>query len=542
MAEKVALDLLINAADSAKTVGEIKQSIKDIKNEMLKVGENSAEFKKLANAAAQAKDKLEDTQDAIAALDPGKLGTAFTNLGSKIAGGFQAAQGAMALFGSTGEDVQKAMLKVQAATAFAQGIQSVQDLGKAFKAFWLVLRANPIGLILTVVTALIGVFVALKDKVKIFGEAFDFASGIVSKGVQFFKDLSDAIGLSSFKLDELKEKTKQYNNAALRTQENVLKIETANYDRRIALAKELQKNTIDLEIEKEKFILSKTKEMQALAEKSGQNTLEYIQRVADSANRLKILQIKRNKELEDEEKLNAVTFNDAINTINEEQQAEELRRLTESEQAKTEILQTEADLRLQAQAELGLAQLEQEKKINEEKLLEAKRIADAKLSIEQSLFSGLSSLGQILINDGEKLQKFQKGLALAQLGVDTARALSSALANANAPTPDNVATGGLAGVAKYAGLAAMILANIAKAKQLLSSGGSFSAPTLGGGGASFNSPRPPQINPVSNTNTQINQNAVDNGQGQLLKVFVTETDISNTQNNVNQIVSQATIE
>ena len=128
-------------------------------------------------------------------------------------------------------------------------------------------------------------------------------------------------------------------------------------------------------------------------------------------------------------------------------------------------------------------------------------------------------------------------MALIQIGIDTATALSKALAVTQSPSPDNVATGGLAGVAKYAGIAAMIFANAAKAKQILSSGNSSgTAPTLGGGG---NSPST-QMNTTAPT-VPGSQSTILRDQPTMIKAIVVESDITNTQKRINSIQETAKI-
>ena len=76
-----------------------------------------------------------------------------------------------------------------------------------------------------------------------------------------------------------------------------------------------------------------------------------------------------------------------------------------------------------------------------------------------------------------------KAFGLAQIGVDTAIALTNAQASAFSPvSPDNVATGGLAGIAKYATYAAIILSNVAKARAILKGGSSAGGGASTGGG------------------------------------------------------------
>lgn len=78
--------------------------------------------------AGALKDQIADAKQEVNNLssDTRKL-DAFLTLGQGIAGGFAAAQGAMALFGDENEDVQKALLKVQSAVAVLNGVQAVAN-------------------------------------------------------------------------------------------------------------------------------------------------------------------------------------------------------------------------------------------------------------------------------------------------------------------------------------------------------------------------------------------------------------------------------
>lgn len=149
----VDIDLLINTANSANSIKEVRTQLKAIKDAMVAAGEDSDEFHKLALAAEELKGKLDDVNDRIKAVDPDGF-AALTGFASKAAGAVGAVTGAMALFGSESEEVQKAMMKVQAAMQLTQGIESVKGLGKAFKTLWAVIQANPI-------IALVAAFVAL---------------------------------------------------------------------------------------------------------------------------------------------------------------------------------------------------------------------------------------------------------------------------------------------------------------------------------------------------------------------------------------------
>jgi hypothetical protein len=105
---------------------------------------------------------------------------------------------------------------------------------------------------------------------------------------------------------------------------------------------------------------------------------------------------------------------------------------------------------------------------------------DAIISAASDIFNGVSGFAGSLIKDQKKLEKFNKATALVQIGIDTAKAISSLVALSNA-NPFNSVTAGAAGVAQYASGIIQIATNMMKAKQILSSGGT---PSAGGGGTS----------------------------------------------------------
>jgi hypothetical protein len=120
-----------------ESVKSLKAQIKEATNEAValaqKFGEFSPEAIKAAQRVANLKDQMEDFQQKVQALNPDKFNQINT-IAKGVANGFQAAQGAMALFGAESEDVQKALLKVQGAMALAQGLEGLGEAGKQLKA------------------------------------------------------------------------------------------------------------------------------------------------------------------------------------------------------------------------------------------------------------------------------------------------------------------------------------------------------------------------------------------------------------------------
>lgn len=147
------LDIVIGNAQAAQSVGEIRKQLKELKNAMLQVGEDSAEFNKLAAAAGDLKERMDAANDAVKAFSPDAL-DAVANFAGKAASGISLVTGAMGLFGDQSEETEKALLKVQSAMAFAQGIQGVKDFGKAISGLFNIISANPIGVFMIAITAL----------------------------------------------------------------------------------------------------------------------------------------------------------------------------------------------------------------------------------------------------------------------------------------------------------------------------------------------------------------------------------------------------
>jgi hypothetical protein len=150
--------------------------------------------------------------------------------------------------------------------------------------------------------------------------------------------------------------------------------------------------------------------------------------------------------------------------------------------------------------------------------------AEAEALAKEELYYLSQDLGNAVVTLLGEQTAAGKAVALAQVAADTARALSGALANANSPTPDNVASGGLAGIAKYIALATTIATNAKRAIDIVKSenvsgAASGSAPTTGGGfTGSFNAPT-----------IRLPRREEFTGQQ---RIYVTEYDISNTQERV----------
>lgn len=176
----------------------------------------------------------------------------------------------------------------------------------------------------------------------------------------------------------------------------------------------------------------------------------------------------------------------------------------------------------------GIAKIEKQKE----------DVRNAGFKTAESIVGSLGSL----MEGNEKAQKgvlaVQKAMTLAQIGIDTAKAISS-LTAMSAGNPANAVTGGVAGVLQYATGIATILSNVAQAKKLLSGSGSGSISA--GGGSRVNAP---SFNNQTNTQTGNSGgggNGTATGYIPTTKVVLVESELEAMQGRVKQVQQIATI-
>jgi hypothetical protein len=171
---------------------------------------------------------------------------------------------------------------------------------------------------------------------------------------------------------------------------------------------------------------------------------------------------------------------------------------------------------------------------------------DARLQIAADIANGINTVGAAFIKDQKKLEKFNKANALIQIGIDTGKAISSLVAASNA-NPLNAPTAGAAGIAQFATGIIQIATNIAKAKQILTSGGT---PTSGGGGGSTGGggesanvaqqvPQAAQLFGSANAGGTMSAGGTTNESSMTVTAVVSETQVTNVQNKINKINKNA---
>jgi hypothetical protein len=220
--------------------------------------------------------------------------------------------------------------------------------------------------------------------------------------------------------------------------------------------------------------------------------------------------------------------------VEEDAQAKELKANLE-QIAQAEILQVQQEGR-----DRELAILEEHAK--KQKAIEDKAVADVKKAEEDkkklrqdglsAAGSVLGSLNQLIAASGQNSKEavaLQKTLAVAQIAIDTAKAITGAIAQAQSvPYPGNL-------VAIATGVAAVV-AGIASAVQTLNT-----ADVPGGSAPPPQAPQTataPAIQQATAGTTELG--GVEQAQLAPIQAYVVETEVTGNQNNVNQIESQAT--
>ena len=332
--------------------------------------------------------------------------------------------------------------------------------------------------------------------------------------------------------------------------EERIKREDAQFDLMNKLTmsqKEYEKQKLTEEIDKQMEIADGNAELEKLLlEQLGKDKAAIDQKYADEAE-------KKRKEEEDkikaEEEKKAAALKqaqDLIFNMNATQEQKDIRALEEKYAEEQKILGDNAAAQLQLTKKFEEDKTAIENKYTLEKIENAKKEREAKLALASDIANGLNEVGSAFIKDQKKLEKFNKANALIQIGIDTAKAIS-ALVAASQSNPFNGVTAGAAGIAQFASGIIQIATNVAKAKQILTSGGSASA---GGGGTSSEStggganvaqqvPQAAQLFGSANTGNVISAGGETANNSMTVTAVVSETQITNVQNKITKINKNA---
>jgi peptidoglycan hydrolase-like protein with peptidoglycan-binding domain len=544
MAEEIiGVKVKVDAGDVGKSVGSLKQQLREAQNDVTalseKFGATSKEAINAAKRAAELKDAIGDAKALTDAFNPDAKFKALTASLSGVAGGFAALQGAVGLFGKQTEAVEKTLLKVQSAMALSQGLQAVGEsidsfkqlgavigsgVSKAFGTLRSAIISTGIGALVVGVGLLIANFETVKKVVLNFipglGKLADFVGNLVTK-------FTDFVGITS-EADRVLEKLSKTNAKANENIEARVKLLTAQGGK-----------------EKEIYALQKeanANETNALRERlklTGKLTEEEAKRFRELKVESAVLDATEQKRIADR---NAQAAKDAAakqaerdKARKEREEGEELIRRDKELAAnltKTEILGVTAagkDALIQTQvvakgvtnaivvsateqADAKKTLTDYEKKLDQEKF-------DAQLGLAQQT---LSIVGGLV----DQNSVAGKAIAVTQAIINTYQGASKAIAQ-----------GGIFGPVAAAATIAAGLINVKKiiSTKVPSAKGTGNVAEAGAPSMSMASAPISPSAPIQNTVTSLSQQSINQMGSATGRAYVVESDITNQQEKIIRI-------
>jgi hypothetical protein len=454
MSEVAAINLTINVGNAPKTLGEIKTELQEIgttgesatdkvtqgvgevttatvslktqlrqmKDQLNTLDESSPEFRALAVEAAQLEDRIGDVNNQVRLLasDTKRL-DGLIGAGMAIGGAFQAAQGAMALFGTESAAVQKAIQNVIAVQGIMNGVMSVanalnknqvagmylrlglEKLQKAStiamaavqKALNVAMAANPIGLIVVGIGLLIAAFVAFKKPIMDVINSFKSLGDVLNFLISPFTSVLKWMGLIEDKEAKVEKQRQDQSKAnRARHQERLAQIEKESQE--YSKAKDEEIRALEMQIDTLDAEGKATEHLRLQVLEAERDKLKSVL----ESNRLKLES--QRQLFEDMAKMNGLTveqqakawgfdYNEAVaaftKSLQDEEDAllkaqnnitrfnrEQLEKRKQNQQAASdeivEIVENEADLKAKAEEEAARKAAEerarQEQKLNEQ--------------------------------------------------------------------------------------------------------------------------------------------------------------------------------
>jgi hypothetical protein len=580
MAQNLDLNINVNTDQAGKSVGSLKSQLREAQAEVAaladKFGATSKEAIEAAKRAGELKDRIGDAKALTEAFNPDAKFKSLTSSLAGVAGGFAAVQGAMALFGSESEDLQKTLVKVQSAMALSQGLQAVGESIDSFKQLGAVIKTQVIGAFSTLRGAIIatgvgalaiglGLVIANFDKVKetltnIFPGLIEFANKIKNI-VQGITDLVGVTSKAARAQDNLKSALETSNKAI----DNQIKILEAQGGREDEIYKQ-KRERINNQI---KLIKGSTQqEKQARADLSADlkvleiNEANRIKKANEDASKdrkeAREERAKENQQAREEAEAQEKYLLD-LELKSYEKRNEQRKKLgkeiigpdglTDSERNK----KVEDDLKAKADREKRMQEFNEESEknglgkilaiqaaANLQSIKDAEETAAAKARIDelekQSKLANAYAISDIVSGLSNLIGQESaagKGIAVASATIDTYLSASSLFKNASA-NPITIVNPAY----PYLVAAPAVLSGIARVKQIMA----VSIPKGGSGGGSVPSistqaPMVPQL-PAAQT-TNISRESINDLGNQAVRAYVIETDVTGNQQRMAAIRQRA---
>jgi len=383
-------------------IGAIKKELRELKGEIASATD-SEQVAKLSQRAGELKDQLADANEQVNIFASGSKFEQVSNGLGSIKSSIMSLD-----FAEAGEKAKlltnaiKGINPADLAAQFKGFGQTVLGLGSAvgvamkqFIAFGISLLANPIFLLVAVITAIVVAILLLLNKMGILKKIIDFLMKPIYDLIQGFKDLTDWLGLTSFAAEENAAKMLEANEKIMESSKARQETIVGNFDYEIRMAKIYGQETLDLELAKSKAIGSEAKTRLKSAEKA----LKAQQKLGDDADEKTITKLK--EQIKEENTIitnqrrerNAIVAEDAVQK-REEQQKE----LDKQKQHNEKIAKANADA--------AKKRADAAKKFAEDRLAAQRTIADLEIAlIANDNEREIATLNEKYVRQMQDLQK-----------------------------------------------------------------------------------------------------------------------------------------
>lgn len=134
MASETIKVLEIDTKPAETSIKDLRKQLNGFKNEMANLEEGSDAFLEVANKAGQVKHQLDEINESVkgASSDFGDMVGNVTNVAAGITGAFQAVAGGLQAMGVESEAIDQAIAKMQGLMAVTQGLSAIDDGIKSF--------------------------------------------------------------------------------------------------------------------------------------------------------------------------------------------------------------------------------------------------------------------------------------------------------------------------------------------------------------------------------------------------------------------------
>lgn len=587
------IDNLTTAIDqNDQAVKSLKQQYKEAALEVQKLadefGATSKQVTEAAKRAAELKDRIEDSNDAIAAFKGEGAFNATAKAVGAVASGFSTVQGGLVLAGIQADEFEKTILRIQGAMALAQGLQGLEDVGRSFAQLKTV-AVNALNGIKTAIGATgIGLLViALGTVVAYWDDIKGAVNGVSAEQEQLNAKVDANLKMEQSKLDSI---GSQDNVLRLqgKSEKDILKLKIGQIDAVIkATEAQIQQNDItskaqiaaaqrnkDILVGIVRFLqiplrmvleavdavgsalgkdfglikgLDKLtdmganlffdpKEEAAKAEEVRQNNLKAIAKLQNDRAGFQLSIRNMDKQAADKSK-----------EIADKKNQDESDALLKQ----SEILKAGRDenLKMQAQSledlkDWGVKKLAENQKINDDQIAANKAAADAEIEIEKrkteaklALLNAVSGGLSLAAEELGESTVAGKAAAVASASISTYTAIAGQLAAfSNVPVPGYaIAQAILTGAQGLLQVKKILSVKVPKAK-----GSAGAAPSIGGAGGGGSAPAAaPQFNVIGNTG--VNQLAQTLVQQPPVQAYVVANNVTTAQSLNRNIIRNASI-